>query len=105
MPDNRKKILLFAILCALTLTLLFISLESQLEEKMSQNEGTKQSDYYTIKEYDGRIAVFKNTDKAPQKVYDSYISVLPEADRERLRKGILTDNTAELQKIIEDYTS
>ena len=65
----------------------------------------KRNTQYTIKDYNGKVAVFENDNTYPQNVYDSYTSVLPENDQKRLREGIVVTNTAELQRIIEDYTS
>lgn len=76
-----------------------------MSEREKSAESTHQSISYTVSEYEGKVAVFKNSDKVPFEVYESYVSLLPESDRERLKKGIRTESTEELQKIIEDYTS
>ena len=61
--------------------------------------------YYTVKDYEGKIAIFRNEDTQPFIVYDSYISSLPQADQEKLKNGIIITNTDDLQRAIEDYTS
>ena len=76
-----------------------------MNEYIRENPYTPPIDYYTVTEYQGKIAVFKNSDTVPIDVYDSYVSVLPQHDRELLKNGIRTESTSELQKIIEDYTS
>ena len=58
-----------------------------------------------LKEYDGKIAIFRNEDTQPLNIYDSYVSVLPQSDQEKLKSGITVSNTDDLQKVIEDYTS
>ena len=49
---------------------------------------------YVLKEYKGKLAVFKeNSD------------ILPESDRELLKNGITAKSDSELKKLIADYTS
>jgi hypothetical protein len=98
------KISLFSLICILCLATLFVNLNNDIEI-YEDEEKSNQQEIYTIKEYDGKIAVFKNSDKKPFTVYEAYISLLPEQDRHRLQNGIKVNNTTDLQKIIEDYTS
>jgi len=105
MKKNHLKILLFSAFCVCVLGLLFVMLNRNMENSVRENPYTPQNDYYTVTEYQGKIAVFKNSDTIPLEVYDSYVSHLPEHDRQLLKDGLRADNTVELQKIIEDYTS
>lgn len=104
MKSKVLKISIFSLVCVLFLATLFVNLNNDI--KIYENEEKeKQQVIYTIKEYEGKIAVFKNSDKKPYTVYEAYTSLLPEQDRQRLQNGIKVDNTTDLQKIIEDYTS
>ena len=104
MKSKVLKISVFSLVCVLFLATLFVNLNNDI--KIYENEEkAKQQVLYTIKEYEGKIAVFKNSDNKPYTVYEAYTSLLPEQDRQRLQKGIKVDNTADLQRIIEDYTS
>lgn len=105
MLQRNRKIFLFFILCVIILCFLYFSLNRDMNEYIRQNPYMPPVDYYTITEYQGKIAVFKNSDAVPLDVYDSYVSVLPQHDRELLKNGIRTESTSELQRIIEDYTS
>ena len=105
MKIKLVKFLLFSLICVLALTVLFINLNNNIEKEQTRQQTVTENDYYTIKEYDGKIAVFKNTEDTPITVYEAYISLLPEYDRNLLKKGIKAKSTEELQKIIEDYTS
>ena len=105
MLQRNRKIFLFFILCIVILCFLYFLLNRDMNEYIRENPYIPPIDYYTITEYQGKIAVFKNGDTVPLDVYDSYVSVLPQHDRELLKNGIRTENTSELQKIIEDYTS
>lgn len=105
MLQRNRKIFLFFILCVIILCSLYFLLNRDMNEYIRENPYIPPIDYYTITEYQGKIAVFKNDDTIPIDVYDSYVSVLPQHDRELLQNGIRTESTSELQKIIEDYTS
>lgn len=105
MKIKNVKFLLFSLIGVLCFTVLFINLNNDIEKQRNQTLFSVEQDYYTVKEYEGKVAVFKNSDTAPTTVYESYVSLLPEQDRLRLSQGIRVDSTEELQKIIEDYTS
>lgn len=59
---------------------------------------------YTVREYEGQIAVFSEDSTMPVQVFDTSVSALPKSDRELLEVGITVDTPEELQKIIEDFT-
>lgn len=105
MKKKHVRIILFSALCICVIAALFMVLNRDIENNIRENPYTPQNDYYTVTEYQGKIAVFKNNDTIPLDVYDTYVSFLPEHDRQLLKEGIRANNTAELQKIIEDYTS
>ena len=105
MKKKHTKLILFSALCICVLAGLFMSLNQDIENDVIENPYTPHKDYYTVMEYQGKIAVFKNTDTIPLDVYDTYIEYLPEHDRQILMEGIRADSPGELQKIIEDYTS
>lgn len=74
------------------------------KETVISTEGENTS-AYRISVFNGRLAVFDGDSKIPYKVYDTYIASLPEEDRKNLIKGIEVNTTAQLMKIIEEYTS
>lgn len=69
-----------------------------------QNESLTVSDKYTVREYEGQIAVFSDGSEMPVKVFDTSVSALPQCDREQLKLGITVETPEELQKLIEDFT-
>ena len=105
MKYKTKKIITFFAMCFLVLSVLFVRINNDIERKEVETTSPPQNTQYTVKDYNGKIAVFENDSNYPQNVYDSYTSVLPETDQKRLREGIIVSNTADLQRIIEDYTS
>lgn len=60
---------------------------------------------FIIGEYDGRLAIFLEDNAEPLEIYDTYISDLPEADRNYIQKGIRTTSLSELATYLEDLTS
>lgn len=98
------KISLFSLICIFCIATLFVNLNNDIT--IYENEEiSNQNETYIIKEYDGKVAVFKNKEKTPSTIYESYISLLPIEDQQKLLNGIKVDNTTDLQRIIEDYTS
>ena len=55
--------------------------------------------------YKGNIAIWKDNDPAPIKVFPYKASMLPKADQKALEKGIEFDTLDQLQKMIQDYLS
>ncbi len=60
---------------------------------------------YVLGCYDGRLALFPVGDPVPERVYEVWVSRLPEADRRALEKGILIESDERLAQLLEDYTS
>ena len=104
MTFEIKKTITFFVICLLVLSVLFIRMNKNIKTEPESTTSPSVKEY-TVKEYNGKIAVFENDNTKPENVYDSYISVLPEKDRQRLKYGITVDNEKDLQRIIEDYTS
>ncbi len=105
MKFKHTKILIFFFICIFSLTLLYVNLNHSIEKENIRDRITITQDYYTIKEYNGKVAVFKNNEVNPTTVFESYTSLLPEKDRQRLQNGIRVESKEELQKVIEDFTS
>lgn len=60
---------------------------------------------YTFSQYKGRLALYERGFAMPVEIYDVYLDTFPEEDQERILTGIPAESDAEIQKIIEDYTS
>ncbi len=105
MTASGKKIAIFLVFSFIILSILFIRIDNDLQQEENKRTSDNKSVYYTVKEYDGHVAIFISDETQPQNIFDSYVSTLPEKDRERLKKGITVSNKEDLQRIIEDYTS
>ena len=55
--------------------------------------------------YEGKVALWKGNDPKPMKVFPYQASLLPEADRQALEKGIQVDSLWQLKQMIQDYLS
>ena len=55
--------------------------------------------------YRGRIALWNDGSAEPVTVYPRQISMLPEADQQRLTVGIPIENQSRLHSLLEDYLS
>lgn len=60
---------------------------------------------YTIRDYNGRIALFENSNPNPKTVYEIFTASLPQADKEMLINGISVTSEEEAKRLIEEYTS
>ncbi len=55
--------------------------------------------------HDGRIAIWKDEDPEPAKIFPYYASLLPKKDRDALEKGIKVESMDDLTRILEDFCS
>lgn len=58
---------------------------------------------YLITVCDGKIGVYKNEESSPFLTSPVEVYLLPQADIELLRKGIVTNSFTEVKAILEDY--
>lgn len=79
--------------------------ELRIETKIAAAESSRQSYPYTVREYNGRIGVFRTGKSEPYMYIDAGTALLPELDRERLEEGIAFSTEAELRSYISDITS
>ena len=75
------------------------------------SQGNESEDYvnsriiknYTIRLYEGTIAIFEGDNPTPLYTVDTPVHPLPETDRLLLENGIHTETLAEAYRLIEDY--
>ena len=60
---------------------------------------------YLLGVYRGQIALWKDPDPTPMRIFPYSISMLPEEDQQTLKKGIHADSIIELTRKLEDYLS
>ena len=64
-----------------------------------------QSAGYLLREYNGKIAVFKTGEDKPVKITSTQVASLPKQDAKKLKEGISAATRQELEKALEDYCS
>ncbi len=100
----KRKSLIFIILISILISVSFLLFFGFL--KNSKNTVAKATEYsYIIKEYDGKIGVYKSDEKNPFQVIDVPTYLLPPYDKTELQSGILVKDEKELQQKLEDYAS
>ena len=78
--------------------------QGNASEGAANSRNIKNSDtFYTIRAYEGTVAIFHSGDPAPVYTIDTPLSRLTEADRTLLAAGIRVETLAEAYKRIEDY--
>lgn len=59
---------------------------------------------YTLKEYNGELAVFRGSSETPYRLLGVSTAVMSEYDRDLLKDGIFVRTEGELDRLIEDFT-
>lgn len=88
-----------------TLLLVFSIITLSSEYKTAEKSVKNISESYSLMDYNGKLAVFKNNSDMPVRIFNVYLDNLPESDKADLKKGIICTDDAELKRLIEDYTS
>lgn len=76
-----------------------------VESSSTAPASSQPEEQYTIKEYQGNIAVFMEGVDRPFRITDVDVHTLPKMDQEQLSKGIQVTSTEELNRLLEDYCS
>lgn len=77
----------------------------RIEAKISQIPQEMPAAVCTVREYNGRIGVFKGESRAPYRIIDYDVRLLSDYDREQLREGLVIESDRELQQLIEDIAT
>ena len=101
---NRKYIFAIVLLLALffTSTVLLFS-DNNRQKNISDSENSAIGYRYTVKEYNGNVAVFSFGSTYPIEVLECPIKSLPDDEAKKLTAGIDIKTEKELQQIIEAY--
>ena len=107
MKRKNKKVLkavkiLAVVYLAISLSVFAVGGKSK---ENTPRENTTTEYEYKLAEFDGRIAVFDLETNSPIEVFDVYVSSLPYSEQSLIRQGLFASDRAELQRLIEDYTS
>lgn len=83
----------------------FASINSPNGSIREEKTSSENINIYTLSDYKGRIALYKQGYAMPVEIYDIYVDSLPEEEQEKVESGIEAKTDAEILKIIEAYTS
>jgi len=84
------------------------SSESPEENDDRGNQQNSNTDYYLVKEVNGIIKIFYYDDQGKETLVrdtDIAFSLLSTADQEFFRKGVIKNNTDELNELLQDFDS
>lgn len=104
---NRTIVLRISAIAAgilLTGGLLFLFYTLRIPADTS-NEVSSAAIQYILREYDGKLAVYKAGESTPSRILDMETRLLPSYDQGLLRAGIEVSSPEELNQLLEDYTS
>lgn len=102
--SNSKRVITVIFLAAALFSAIYLSIVLPGSAAEAPIDDPNQGIAYTVKEYNGKIAVFKRGNKEPERVIeDIFVRDLPTYDRELLTDGINARDEAEVNRILEDY--
>ena len=109
LPITVLTLILCAMLAVTAVALLARpSEESQADAKASNEQlnaqGEQPTGYY-LRDYDGRLAVFRAGSDTPYALFDCYTHQLPSYDQSALKAGVYAESYEQLVALIEDYIS
>lgn len=70
-----------------------------------QTTSTVSAPIYIMGVWENKLALFIPPATSPDRVYDVYLTSLPEEEQQRLQEGIEIFDERELASLLEDYTS
>lgn len=85
-------------------TISALSPDTVQQEQAAEN-APNSANGYIIKNFRGKVAVFRNGDEIPINITDTEIDSLPDFDNQQLQIGVYAANERELKRLLEDYCS
>ena len=93
------------VLCAAVLTFAVILIPmTGMGQNPSAEPSSQASAGYTVRDYQGKIAVFEGSAQEPSQVLSIETATFPQEDQQLLKVGIHAASKADLQRILEDYS-
>lgn len=91
----------FIIIC----TLGQLMYREKVAARISDISAAEIVDISVIREYNGRIGIFRENSSKPYRVVDYDFSLLSDYDKEQLLEGVVIESDSELQQFIEDIAT
>lgn len=111
---KRHIVLTIAAAFALSSVIVIVSMAYSIKERRVQAHRqsvensvveTQAEIGFTLKEYNGELAVFRGSSDTPYKRLGISTAVMTDYDRSQLKAGIFVQTENELNSLVEDYTS
>lgn len=77
----------------------------KVEAKLSNSAIELEQIEFIVREYDGKLGVFRGSSEKPFRIIEFDVALLSEYDREQLSEGIVVGSMDELDRFIEDMVS
>ncbi|MCQ2491129.1 MAG: hypothetical protein MJ079_06020 [Ruminococcus sp.] len=90
----------FIVICTLGQSIYRQKLENRISASV-----TPPSSVCEVREYNGRIGLFKSGSSAPYRIIDYNVALMPDFDRDQLREGVVIETDEELRRFIEDIVT
>lgn len=111
-----RRHILYTVLTAMAISAVIVivslaySVKSQRAEAHRKNiensvVETQEEIGFTLKEYNGELAVFRGSSETPYRLLGVSTSVMSDYDKNQLKDGIFVQSERELNTLIEDFTS
>lgn len=91
----------FIVICTLGQSIYHQKVEAKISNKPQQLESVE----FVVREYNGKLGVFRGDSSKPFRIIDFEVSLLSEYDRAQLDDGIVIESMDELDTFIEDISS
>ena len=104
MRPNRTTILILALMAAILLLILGLSITNRSSETPPEPDSPAEP-YRILGVWQQRVAVFLPQSEIPERVYDTPVASLPPDVRQQLSEGIAVYDSNTLAGLLEDYLS
>lgn len=100
---KKTETLLFSLIFAVSSVMLIISCKTAENIKKTDSDISTVGFVYTVKEFNGKVAIFEYGEKLPFQILECPISSLPQDEADKIITGIDISNEKQLQNLIEAY--
>ncbi|MGN0525978.1 MAG: BofC C-terminal domain-containing protein [Acutalibacteraceae bacterium] len=101
----KKHILIISFILFFSVTILIYSITQTNNISITAKPQNEVKTQYTLKDYNGRIALFVGDKDIPKEIFNTFTVSLPTEDADNIRKGITVYSEKELNELLENYLS
>lgn len=105
MKNKNAFVIFFSVIFILSIIIISSSVNKTNRNNTDLTETTVNEISYYLKDYNGKIAVFKGNSEVPYHIYDVFTDSLPKEDSEAIKYGIEAHSENELKNLVADYLS